>query len=107
MVLDLKIRYYTFYRKNSLSLQNGKLAEYIGNREFEVCFKVNNYKTQNWVNYRKLQSLKLFPLRAASDRPLQATWAKTAAPTWLAGLLRSGSCSSLNEASLFVNLKRE
>ena len=30
------------------------------------------------------------PVRAASDRSLQATWSKTAAPTWLATSLRSG-----------------
>ena len=37
-------------------------------------------------------------LRAASERPLRATWAKKAAPTWLAASLRSGRWSSLNEA---------
>ena len=40
-----------------------------------------------------------FHLRVASDRPLRATWAKTAATTWLAASLRYGRCSSLNEAS--------
>ena len=39
-------------------------------------------------------------LWAASNRPLRATWAKTAAPTWFAAEVRYGRWSALNEASL-------
>ena len=39
-------------------------------------------------------------LRAASNRPLWATWTKTAAPTWLAAFLWYGCWSPLNEDSL-------
>ena len=39
-------------------------------------------------------------LRAASNWPLRAPWARTAAPTWLAALLRYGGCSFWNEVSL-------
>ena len=43
--------------------------------------------------------LKLRSSKSGSDRRLRATWAKTAAPTWIAAQLRYGSCSSLNETS--------
>ena len=43
--------------------------------------------------------LSSFHLRAASHRPLRATWAKTAAPTRLAVSLQYERHSSLNEAS--------
>ena len=38
-------------------------------------------------------------VRAASDRPLRATWAKEAAPMRLAASMRSGRFSPLNETS--------
>ena len=41
-----------------------------------------------------------FHLRAGSNWPLRATWAKIVAPTRLAALLRYGRWSPLNEASL-------
>ena len=44
--------------------------------------------------------LKLRSSKSGTDRRLRATWAKTAAPTWIAAQLRYGSCSSLNERSL-------
>ena len=44
-------------------------------------------------------------LWAASNRPLRATWAKTAAPTWFAAKLRYGCWSTLNEASFSVFTK--
>ena len=53
-----------------------------------------------------LKRLKLRSSKSGSDRPLRATWTKTAAPTWIAAQLRYGSCSSLNEAS-FSHLYRK
>ena len=61
---------------------------------FVIPYQNISYKRLEW-----LLNLSSFHLRAASDRTLWATCAKTAAFTWLAASLRSGRCTSLNEAS--------
>ena len=79
-----------------------------------------NQQNETFSNRRKATGLKniqagfvefawgFVHLRAPSDRPLRATWAKTAAPTLLAALLSYGRWSSLNEASfsrlLYLNI---
>ena len=62
--------------------------------------------TINRIDLKQKVSIGFVHLWAASNRPLWATCAKTAAPTWFAAELRYARWSALNEASYRPNARR-